>query len=109
MDIEGIKDPTFDPDIFNYLVLTKKVKDIVRKLTMNPEVDDQSTPEGNQTQLRQGRKDSGMKFMESSFSPDFIKGKGEGQVFLLHGPPGVGKTCTAGMNVVPEGVRCLYF
>ncbi len=29
-------------------------------------------------------------------STDFIKGKGEGLIFLLHGPPGVGKTCTAG-------------
>lgn len=30
------------------------------------------------------------------FSADFISGKGEGQVFLLHGPPGTGKTLTAG-------------
>ncbi|KAG9242578.1 hypothetical protein BJ878DRAFT_163156 [Calycina marina] len=30
-----------------------------------------------------------------SASSDFIKGKGEGLIFLLHGPPGVGKTCTA--------------
>jgi SpoVK/Ycf46/Vps4 family AAA+-type ATPase len=29
------------------------------------------------------------------WSADFIKGKGEGQIFLLHGAPGVGKTCTA--------------
>jgi SpoVK/Ycf46/Vps4 family AAA+-type ATPase len=29
------------------------------------------------------------------FSADFIQGKGEGQVFLLHGPPGTGKTLTA--------------
>ena len=27
---------------------------------------------------------------------DFIHGKGEGQIFLLHGPPGTGKTLTAG-------------
>lgn len=27
---------------------------------------------------------------------DFIKGKGKGLVFLLYGPPGVGKTLTAG-------------
>ena len=27
-------------------------------------------------------------------APDFIKGKGEGRIFLLHGPPGVGKTAT---------------
>lgn len=31
------------------------------------------------------------------FSADFIHGKGEGQIFLLHGPPGTGKTLTAGM------------
>ncbi|PWO29401.1 ATP synthase D chain, mitochondrial [Pyrenophora tritici-repentis] len=29
------------------------------------------------------------------FSADFIQGKGEGQIFLLHGPPGTGKTLTA--------------
>jgi len=27
---------------------------------------------------------------------DFIEGKGKGLIFLLHGPPGVGKTFTAG-------------
>lgn len=27
---------------------------------------------------------------------DMIKGKGKGLIFLLHGPPGVGKTLTAG-------------
>ena len=32
------------------------------------------------------------------FSVDFIRGKGEGQIFLLHGPPGTGKTLTAGMD-----------
>jgi len=32
------------------------------------------------------------------FSADFIRGKGEGQIFLLHGPPGTGKTLTAGMH-----------
>ncbi|KAH6974935.1 hypothetical protein BKA56DRAFT_589801 [Ilyonectria sp. MPI-CAGE-AT-0026] len=29
------------------------------------------------------------------FRADFIHGKGEGQIFLLHGPPGTGKTLTA--------------
>lgn len=28
---------------------------------------------------------------------DLVDGKGEGLVILLHGPPGVGKTLTAGM------------
>jgi SpoVK/Ycf46/Vps4 family AAA+-type ATPase len=30
------------------------------------------------------------------FRADYIRGKGEGQIFLLHGPPGTGKTLTAG-------------
>ena len=29
------------------------------------------------------------------WSADFIRSKGEGQILLLHGPPGVGKTYTA--------------
>lgn len=32
----------------------------------------------------------------SAWSADFVKGKGEGLIFLLHGKPGVGKTYTAG-------------
>jgi flagellar biosynthesis GTPase FlhF len=31
-----------------------------------------------------------------AWSADSIQEKGEGQIFLLHGTPGVGKTCTAG-------------
>jgi len=30
------------------------------------------------------------------WTADFVKGKGSGLIFLLHGRPGVGKTCTAG-------------
>ncbi len=30
------------------------------------------------------------------WAADFVKGKGSGLIFLLHGKPGVGKTCTAG-------------
>lgn len=28
---------------------------------------------------------------------DFVAGKGEGKIFLMHGKPGVGKTYTAGI------------
>jgi len=37
---------------------------------------------------------------ESLFFADYIKGKGEGQIILLHGPPGTGKTLTAGMDII---------
>lgn len=32
---------------------------------------------------------------QKTWSADFIQNKGEGQIFLLHGPSGVGKTYTA--------------
>ncbi|KAL3298182.1 P-loop containing nucleoside triphosphate hydrolase protein [Colletotrichum asianum] len=33
---------------------------------------------------------------DKRWSADFVRGKGNGLIFLLHGKPGVGKTCTAG-------------
>ena len=33
--------------------------------------------------------------IKEPWTADFIHSKGEGQIFLLHGPPGVGKTYTA--------------
>jgi hypothetical protein len=35
------------------------------------------------------------------WSADFIPGKGEGQIFLLHGPPGTGKKYTVGKLHLP--------
>ncbi|KAF0322177.1 ATPase [Colletotrichum asianum] len=32
---------------------------------------------------------------DKRWSADFVRGKGNGLIFLLHGKPGVGKTCTA--------------
>ncbi|KAF4954068.1 hypothetical protein FSARC_12235 [Fusarium sarcochroum] len=37
----------------------------------------------------------GNKLTHPPWSADFVKGKGKGLIFLLHGRPGVGKTCTA--------------
>lgn len=36
---------------------------------------------------------------------DLITGKGRGIVFLLYGPPGVGKTLTAGMRLIPHALK----
>lgn len=41
----------------------------------------------------------------SMLLPDLVRGKGLGMIFLLHGPPGVGKTLTAGMYFVPTKLR----
>lgn len=41
---------------------------------------------------------------DKRWSADFVRGKGNGLIFLLHGKPGVGKTCTAGMEYVPLSI-----
>lgn len=64
-----------DKEAFKYLVLNDDIKLTVKALIgkFAAGIDGQITPWGN----------------------DFIKNKGEGRIFLLHGTPGVGKTCTA--------------
>ncbi|KAJ9142057.1 ATPase (AAA) domain protein [Pleurostoma richardsiae] len=37
----------------------------------------------------------GVEMKREAWTADFVKGKGNGLIFLLHGKPGVGKTCTA--------------
>ena len=67
--IDGLMEISFNDDIFNRLVLPESRKRMVKALV----------------------KHSG----HSSGFHDLVKGKGEGVVFLLYGPPGVGKTLTA--------------
>ena len=70
-----------DLTIFNSLVLDPEIKLTVRALIgkfTSPSTANPSSPPGL-----------------SPWPSDFIKAKGEGRIFLLHGPPGVGKTCTA--------------
>lgn len=70
--VNGIREISWDKYLFDSLQMDGKRKDLIRSL-----VDEH----------RNGR---------SSFD-DFISGKGKGLVFLLDGPPGSGKTMTAGM------------
>ncbi|RAL09607.1 ATP-binding protein [Aspergillus homomorphus CBS 101889] len=52
-------------------------------------------PESNKQMIRAICEVFGGTSVHSPFTADFIKGKGEGQIILLHGPPGTGKTLTA--------------
>lgn len=65
-----------DRDAFNYLVLDDDIKLTTKALIGK-----------FATNLRSGE--------ISPWGNDFVKNKGEGRIFLLHGAPGVGKTCTA--------------
>lgn len=71
--VDSIKEVEFNSDAMNHLLLDQDKKDLVSALVGTQQESDPST----------------------SFD-DLIKGKGKGLTFLLHGPPGVGKTFTAG-------------
>lgn len=70
-DVDGITGINFRADAFDNLVIAQNTKDMITSLVKSP---------SNNTVL----------------FDDFIEGKGKGLIFLLHGPPGVGKTFTAG-------------
>jgi hypothetical protein len=72
--VDGLEDILFSEDVFDRLVLPEDRKRLIKALVKN------SSP-----------KASG----DAHNFQDLIKGKGEGTVFLLYGPPGVGKTLTA--------------
>ena len=67
--IDGLADITFDPEVFDRLVLPQSRKRMIQALVKNTNID-------------------------GGFH-DLVKGKGEGLVLLLYGVPGVGKTLTA--------------
>jgi len=76
LDINGLSEPVLAENAIDELVLRpEKNKNTIKAIAKT------YTDSDSQADL---------------FSVDFIRGKGEGQIFLLHGPPGTGKTLTAG-------------
>lgn len=71
--VVSIKEVEFNSDALKHLLLDQDKKDLVSALVGMQEDNDPS----------------------AGFD-DLIEGKGKGLTFLLHGPPGVGKTLTAG-------------
>eukprot|EP00535_Pseudo-nitzschia_heimii_P002196 CAMPEP_0197185796 /NCGR_PEP_ID=MMETSP1423-20130617/12695_1 /TAXON_ID=476441 /ORGANISM="Pseudo-nitzschia heimii, Strain UNC1101" /LENGTH=1194 /DNA_ID=CAMNT_0042636949 /DNA_START=37 /DNA_END=3621 /DNA_ORIENTATION=- len=71
--VDGLEDIVYSEDVFDRLVLPDNRKRLIKALVKHSSVSKAS----------------------AHHFQDLIKGKGEGTVFLLYGPPGVGKTLTA--------------
>jgi SpoVK/Ycf46/Vps4 family AAA+-type ATPase len=86
------KRPDLHPDLLDIssLVEVNIVENAIDRLVMRPET--------NKDTIKAIVKTYADSSQVEHFNADFIQGKGEGQIFLLHGPPGTGKTLTAGMD-----------
>ena len=74
LDVANIRQPDFQVDLIKDLVLDEDSKAMIKALSRRYTM----------------QSETGI-----AWSADFIRNKGEGQIFLLHGKPGVGKTTTA--------------
>ncbi|KAI1289047.1 hypothetical protein F5Y03DRAFT_64840 [Xylaria venustula] len=82
-----LKDRTYDILDVGRLVDVRIVENAIDRLVMRPETNKDTIKAIVKTYTDSGE--------AGHFNADFIQGKGEGQIFLLHGPPGTGKTFTA--------------
>ncbi|KAI0116462.1 hypothetical protein GGR51DRAFT_501417 [Nemania sp. FL0031] len=82
-----LKDRNYDLLDVRHLADVNIVKDAIDRLVMRPET--------NKDTIKAIVKTYTEGSQAEHFNADFIRGKGEGQIFLLHGPPGTGKTLTA--------------
>lgn len=70
-NVDHVQKVTFNDEGFENLILPSEKKQLISSLIMTSH-------------------------SEGFSADDFVQGKGKGIIILLHGPPGVGKTFTAG-------------
>lgn len=97
LDVLGFGDPKFDTKMMDKdLVLAEHTKGMIKDLTRMYNRAS-STVEDKQRLTRATPSETdGNEKAAGFWSADFVKGKGQGLIFLLHGKPGTGKTYTAG-------------
>lgn len=105
LHISGFCDPQYDQKLLERLVLRQETKDLITDLIRmfvrdKGTATDTSTTQfpGSFAKIADVHKTSDQHSVESTWTADFLAGKGEGLTFLLHGKPGVGKTHTAGTS-----------
>jgi len=80
LDVDFCQEPRIKTEAIESLVLPADKLDLVKALVHK---------------YTSSKRSPGVVSRESTWSADPIPNKGEGQIFLLHGPPGAGKTFTA--------------
>ena len=80
LDVNSFSEPVFDEGMIENLAMKPERVETLKALS--------------KSYIR--RNNAGNETTQKAWSADFVPGKGEGLIFLLHGKPGVGKTCTAG-------------
>lgn len=80
--VKNISDPEFQNDMIEDLVMDQARVKMLKALS--------------QSYIRVNKR--GNQIEHEPWAADFVKGKGNGLIFLLHGRPGVGKTVTAGKH-----------
>ena len=99
LHVDGFQEPVFDRSLFDYLVLKDSTKELIKSLTEMYVKDSaaQSREEGKYyTDITTVHRRLKPTRTQPMWSADFVQGKGDSLVFLLHGKPGVGRTYTAG-------------
>lgn len=89
--VRGVKDIQWEGESFGHLQLGETYKTIIKRVVTGHQSRRQ-VPVAEASE----RSENGPRF------DDFISSKGRGLVFLLHGPPGTGKTMTAGTSMCVE-------
>ncbi|KAG8169823.1 hypothetical protein KVR01_000568 [Diaporthe batatas] len=96
LDVDCCKEVDFKVDAVNNLVMKDDRKAVIKSLVHRYTVADTATANALRGEGPQSK-------LSRPWTADFIKNKGDGQIFLLHGGPGVGKTYTA--ECIAEATR----
>lgn len=85
LDVACCKEVVFNDDAVNNLVMDDDRKTVIKSLVHRYTITDTEADNSSQSGITRSK-------LSQPWTADFIKNKGDGQIFLLHGGPGVGKT-----------------
>jgi hypothetical protein len=91
VDVGFFSEARFNTELVDTLVLDEDTRTLVKALSSKYTREDVKSD--NEESGSDDDSDSGSS--QEEWAADFVQGKGEGMIFLLHGKPGVGKTYTA--------------